>query len=98
MHPERLRSASPYESHVWKACRHSSGKRDLWQIPPSIAVTGFPRKVLAEPIRVAKGQRVKTELLKGAQMESSCVKLRCLQDAFAVAYFSASEGFSVLAV
>jgi len=75
---------------------HSSGKLHLWQIPHNITVTEFLRKVLAEPIRVAKGQRVRTEWLKGAQMESSCVKLMRLQDAFAVASFSASKGFSIL--
>lgn len=77
---------------------HSSGKQHLWQIPHNITVTRFLRKVLTELICAAKGQRVRTELLKGAQMESGGVKLRHLQDAFAVACFSASKGFSVLTI
>lgn len=55
-------------------------------------------KVLAELIRIAKGQRVKRESLKGAQLKSSHVKPRVLQDAFALPCFSASQGFSVLTI
>lgn len=64
----------------------------------SFPVTGFPRKVLTELMGFAKGQRVKMGLLKGALMESSSVKLRCLQDALAVACYLSPKGCSVLTI
>lgn len=74
---------------------HKLGKH-LWQILHKITVMGFLRNVFPELINVAAGQRMKMELLKGAQMERSCMKPRCLCDAFAVAHFSTAKHFSVL--